>query len=113
MTVATTGSLLVADVSPAAAAMTAPARAITERIDEARQARGIPRLDTRPGLVAVAREWAEHLAATERRTVHAAVMDSPPHRANVLDRDFTQVGVGAVERDGRLWVVEVFRRPAR
>jgi uncharacterized protein YkwD len=38
-------------------------------------------------------------------------MASAPHRANILDRDYTQVGVGAIVRDGRVWVAEVFRRP--
>ena len=45
--------------------------------------------------------------------VHRAFMASPPHRANVLDRDYTQVGVGVVRRGSRVWVVEVFRRPLR
>lgn len=45
--------------------------------------------------------------------VDAALMASAPHRANRLSRTFTQVGVG-VARDsaGRVWVTEVFRRPA-
>lgn len=45
-------------------------------------------------------------------TVHAALMRSPGHRANVLNRAYTQVGVAVVVRGGRVWVVEVFRRPA-
>lgn len=133
-----TGTLLGADVRPAAATLSPPEQVLAERIDDARAARGIPRLDTRPALVEVARSWAEHLARTgvlrhnpdlaedvdnwrwlgenvgygpDVRTVHAAIMDSPAHRANVLDRDYTQVGVGVVRRDGRVWVVEVFRRP--
>lgn len=42
-------------------------------------------------------------------TVHVAFMRSPAHRANVLDRDYTEIGVGVVVRDGRAWVVHVFR----
>jgi uncharacterized protein YkwD len=34
-----------------------------------------------------------------------------PHRANILDQDFTRVGVGAVVRNGRVWVSEVFKTP--
>lgn len=45
--------------------------------------------------------------------VHRAFMASPGHRANVLDRDYSQVGVGVVRRGGRVWVAEVFRRPLR
>ena len=37
-------------------------------------------------------------------TVHRTLMDSPPHRANLLDPSFTVVGLGAVF-DGRLWWV--------
>jgi hypothetical protein len=40
-------------------------------------------------------------------------MRSPGHRANILDRDYSEVGVGAVVRNGRLWVAEVFRQPLR
>ena len=46
--------------------------------------------------------------------IHQAFLDSPSHRANVLDARLTQLGVGIVvagEGDGRIWVVEVFRTP--
>ena len=42
---------------------------------------------------------------------HRALMRSPGHRANILNRSFRQVGVGIVKRDGRLWVTEIFRTP--
>jgi uncharacterized protein YkwD len=44
-------------------------------------------------------------------TVHRAFMGSAPHRANILDQDFTRVGVGAVVRNGRVSVSEVFKTP--
>ena len=41
-------------------------------------------------------------------------MDSPGHRANILSRDFTEIGTGvAAARNGRLYFVQVFGRPAR
>ena len=40
-------------------------------------------------------------------------MHSPPHKANILDRDYTQVGIGAVVKNGRVWVAQVFRRPMK
>ncbi|HVL89353.1 MAG TPA: CAP domain-containing protein [Actinomycetota bacterium] len=43
--------------------------------------------------------------------LHQAFMDSQSHRANILDRSYTQVGVGTVWRDGLLWVTQVFRKP--
>ena len=112
----------------------------TTKMNAARAAKGIPRLATRSHLVSVARQWAATMASQNKLyhnpqltsdvnnwryvgenvgygpdalTVHVAFMNSPAHRANVLDRDYTEVGVGAVVRDGRVWVAEVFRRPMR
>lgn len=39
-------------------------------------------------------------------------MESSSHRAEILSTRSTQVGVGVVERDGVLWVVQVFREPS-
>ena len=45
-------------------------------------------------------------------SIHAAFMASAAHRANILSRSYTQVGVGyATDARGTLWVSEVFRRP--
>jgi hypothetical protein len=45
--------------------------------------------------------------------IHSAFMASSQHRSAILSTDFTQIGVGVVQgADGRLWVVQVFRRPA-
>jgi uncharacterized protein YkwD len=44
--------------------------------------------------------------------IHQAFMNSPEHRANILDHDFTQVGVGVtVDSHGTIWVTEDFRQP--
>ncbi|MCY7373845.1 MAG: CAP domain-containing protein [Spirochaetaceae bacterium] len=112
----------------------------TDRLNQARSSRGAPQLTTRAHLVAVAREQAVRMAnrstlyhnpnltsdvnnwrwvgenvgyGPDAATVHVAFMNSPAHKANILDRDYTEVGIGAVVRDGRVWVAEVFRRPAR
>ena len=112
----------------------------TAKLNHARTARGLPRLETRNALVQVAREWAARMAEQSKLyhnpnltsdvtnwrwvgenvgygpdalTVHVAFMRSPGHRANILDRDYTEVGIGAVVRSGRVWVAEVFRRPMR
>jgi uncharacterized protein YkwD len=42
------------------------------------------------------------------RSVHRALMDSRPHRRNILSRLFTRVGVGVVRSGGRVWVTEIF-----
>lgn len=44
-------------------------------------------------------------------TVQRAFMKSPSHRSNILDRDFTQVGIGIAVVGDKIWVTEVFRRP--
>lgn len=41
-------------------------------------------------------------------TLHAAFMDSPAHRDNVLRPQFRRVGVGVRSSGGRLWVTVVF-----
>jgi hypothetical protein len=44
--------------------------------------------------------------------IHTAFMNSPEHKANILDHDFTQVGVGvSVDKNGIIWVTEDFRQP--
>jgi len=42
---------------------------------------------------------------------HASLMNSPGHRANILERRFTKVGVGLFrDAQGRFWVTEMFLR---
>jgi hypothetical protein len=43
--------------------------------------------------------------------IERGFMASPVHRANVLDRRVTQVGVGVVDIGGQLWVTVLFRLP--
>ncbi len=40
------------------------------------------------------------------RFIHSQFMNSPPHRANILDRDMDSIGVGVAERGGQLFAVE-------
>jgi uncharacterized protein YkwD len=45
-------------------------------------------------------------------TVHRALMQSAPHRANLLARGMRGLGVGIeTDADRRVWVTQVFRRP--
>jgi|SRR5579864_222423 len=41
---------------------------------------------------------------------HQNFMHSEPHRAIILSPEYNAVGVGAVERDGTLWITEDFAR---
>lgn len=40
--------------------------------------------------------------------LHDAFMASAVHRENILSADFKHVGVGVVQKDGRLWVTVIF-----
>ncbi len=133
-------TLVTGAVTAAPAGATSVEDAFTNRLNNERANRGIPRLATRSALVEVAREQARRMARQSRlyhnpqltsdvdnwrwvgenvgygpdaSTVHRAFMDSPGHKANILDRDYTEVGIGAVSVNGRVWVAEVFRRPLR
>jgi hypothetical protein len=109
------------------------------RISQERAAAGLPALAPAADLQAVARRHAQRMAdrgtpfhnpdlesevtgwsllgenvgyGPDVDTVHGKFMESPDHRRIILMPELTQVGVGVVRTgDGRLWVVEVFRRP--
>lgn len=40
--------------------------------------------------------------------IHSALMDSPNHRRNILDPDYTHAGIGIAELGGTIFVTEVF-----
>jgi uncharacterized protein YkwD len=50
------------------------------------------------------------IESTDSVAAHAQFMASPTHRANILDSDMDTVGIGIVERSGRLYVVEDFEK---
>lgn len=127
-----TGAAAVA--SPAAAS--GPSTTEIGRVNQARVAHGLAALERSRHLTRVARAQAARMAnrnllfhnphltedvrhwqwvgenvgyGPDVATVHVAFMRSPAHRANVLDRDYTEIGVGVVVRGGRAWVVHVFR----
>lgn len=45
-------------------------------------------------------------------SIHRALMDSEGHRGNILDDRVSEVGIGVVVKDSRVWVTQNFRRPA-
>lgn len=45
------------------------------------------------------------------RELHEGLMSSPGHRANILDSDVDEVGIGVhVDREGSVWITQNFRR---
>jgi hypothetical protein len=73
------------------------------------------RLYHNPGLAAQVTSWkyvGENVGyGPDVNTLFSAFMHSAEHRANILDHDFTQIGVGTVTVNGTLWVSMVFRQP--
>lgn len=45
-------------------------------------------------------------------SLHAALMDSESHRRNILDGQFTEIGVGVHLSGSTVWVTQVFRTPS-
>jgi peptidoglycan hydrolase-like protein with peptidoglycan-binding domain len=133
-------AVLTGALTAAPAGATTAEDGLTARLNGARSDQGLPSLATRSDLVTVARAQAARMADSgtlyhnpnlttdvtnwrwvgenvgygpDALTVHVAFMQSAPHRANILDRDYTEIGIGAVVVNGRVWVAEVFRRPMR
>jgi len=135
---------LVGSAALASPALASPATDLAAATTSARVAAGLPALTVNAQLTAVAQAWANHLAAAnvlshngalrtqvtawnvlgenvgvaaDIPTVQAAFMASAPHRANILDTRYTQVGVGSATSIYPacgcqvLWVVVDFRRP--
>jgi len=59
------------------------------------------------------RVMGENLARnyTDAGSIIKAWMNSPSHRANILDKEFRETGIGiATAKDGTIYVVQVFGR---
>ena len=136
LTLLLTATLALLGAAPAHADGTA--EALAARVNDERVAHGRAPLTHVRDLQAVAQQQAQAMAArgglfhdpalgdrvrdwsrltenvgqaADLESVHAALMASPGHRANVLDPGVAQIGVGAVWAGGRLWVSQVFRQP--
>jgi uncharacterized protein YkwD len=109
---------------------------LMDRVNATRVENNLPALTPHPSAMAKAQAWAETMAADgnlrhselsdgvtgdwlvigenvgysgDIATVHQAFLDSPGHRANILDARFNWIGTGYAEgADGRIWVSQVF-----
>jgi hypothetical protein len=127
-------------LSPAPASASGPNTSnILSAVNSSRANAGRRPLSLRSDLSAVAYRWSQHMAATgtlahnpnltaqvshwrwvgenvgygpDWRSVETAFMNSPAHRSNILDRDYSQIGIGVVVKNGRVWVTQVFRAPS-
>jgi peptidoglycan hydrolase-like protein with peptidoglycan-binding domain len=123
--------------TPAHAA-TSNATYFINAINAQRVAHGRARLAVDATMMASAQHWAEqmaksnslyhnpHLASSVSNwkylgenvgvgysdsSLESAFYASTPHRDNMLDKDFSQIGVAVVIVKGKYWVAEEFRRP--
>lgn len=133
------GAALATGAPAYAAAPAAMEADFVARTNAARAAAGLPGYAVAADLVSVARQQSARMAA--RGTIYhnpnlttdvagwqavgenvgegpsvadlsSAFLASPSHRANLLDRSFTQVGIGVVvDANGIVWVTQVFRQP--
>lgn len=132
-------AVLLAGSPPALAATDTAAEAdLVARVNAERNARGLPALQVRGDLRDVARRQAVRMAdrgrmshnpnlgsevccwrkvgenvgyGSDTGTIHRTMMGSSSHRTNILDPDFTEIGVGVERRGDTIWVSEVFRQP--
>jgi uncharacterized protein YkwD len=136
LALALTATVLTGPAPASAATSSREARMVAE-VNASRAAHGLPTLRPMPGMMAYARRHAHAMAArgvlyhTSNFAViccwsrvaenigygfsvtglHRSFLNSPGHRANLLDPVMRQVGIGIIESGGRLWITEVFRRP--
>ena len=127
-------------LNPAPASASGPnMSSILSAVNSARANAGRRPLSLRSDLSGVAYRWSQKMAASgtlrhnpnltgqvtgwrwvgenvgygpDWRAVHVAFMNSPGHRVNILDRDYSQIGIGVVVKNGRVWITQVFRAPS-
>lgn len=128
-----------AAAAPAASASSTAESQFVSLANSARSNKGLRSYSVASDLVSVARRHAQRMASKgtiyhnsslgsevsgwqavgenvgmggSASSIHQAFMNSTAHRANILDSDFTQVGMGvAYDADGVMYVTQVFRKP--
>jgi hypothetical protein len=123
-------------LTPARAFASTQESRFTSLLNHERSSRGIHTLATKSDLVAVARRHSQDMAnrgyiyhnenlpnevggdwrilgenvgrGGSVDSIHNAFMNSAPHKRNILDSRFNQIGIGTVVKDGYLYVTEVF-----
>lgn len=126
--------------TPAQARTLTPAEQMLAKVNQVRRAHHLRPLTLRRDIVRVADSWSAHMARTatlahnprltrqirswrsigenvgfgpDALRVEAAFLQSPHHRANILDRAYTQVGISVVRgSDGAVWITQDFCQPA-
>jgi len=132
------GALVGGVTATPAHAATSNASYFINAINAQRARHGRPKLAVSSTMMASAQRWANQMAKSNSlyhnphlatsvsnwkylgenvgvgysdSSLEAAFYASTPHRDNMLDKDFTEIGVAVVNVGGKLWVAEEFRRP--
>jgi uncharacterized protein YkwD len=132
------GGLVAGVGSTPAHAATSSASYFVNAINAQRSAHGRARLKVSSEMTGAAQRWAAAMARSNvlahnprlassvsnwkylgenvgvgpsASSLEAAFYASPHHRENMLDSDFTEIGVAVVVVHGKMWVAEEFRRP--
>jgi len=136
LVVAVLAAAFMALAAPSASALSSYESCFVNSLNSERAAVGRPKLAVKSDLVANARNHSEDMAADGTiyhnsklasqiegnwwalgenvgmgptcGSIHDAFMASPGHKANILDRDYNQIGVGVVVKDDTIYVTEVF-----
>ena len=134
--IAALAAAFVALAAPAASALTSSEACFYNSLNAERVAVGRPKLVLKSDLIANARHHSDEMAADGTiyhndnlaneidgkwwalgenvgmgpscESIHDAFMASPGHKANILDKDYNQIGVGVTVKDGTIYVTEVF-----
>ncbi|MGH2793876.1 MAG: CAP domain-containing protein [Actinomycetota bacterium] len=137
VTLAATAAAALLLASSPSSATTSQEADFVNRINAERSSRGLSSLTVKNDLTAVARDWAQHMAAAGSishdpnlankvsgwtvlgdnvgkgpsvSTIHEAFMKSDTHRHIILDTDFNQIGVGVAKSGTVIYVTQIFAR---
>jgi len=123
-----------------AGATQADEQLFVSKLNDLRASRGLPRLSVDVRLTDVARQWSARMASAKEMShnpnlaaqsprdwqklgenvgygpsvssLHDALVNSPPHLANMVDSKFNAVGLGVVISGSTIWVTQVFMQAA-
>lgn len=122
-----------------AAPASADASTFVAAVNAERGQRGLAPLSVAGDLSSVAQAWSQQMASSgtlahnpnlagqvagwrvigenvgyggTEAVVHQALMNSAPHKANILKPEYSQIGLGIATGRGSVWVTQVFRQPS-
>ncbi len=130
------GALVLGAALVAASCVSTDQTTVFNQVNASRASNGVPAAGANQWLSDFAQTWAEFMAATctlghsrnyasanpyrwrslaenvgrgpSLSSTHTAFLNSPPHRANIMNRNFNYLGTGVAKGCGYYWVVHEF-----